>query len=667
MPIFHVNSPDGRTVEVTAPEGASEQDAIQYAKDNWDLLSKSSIPTTPYQVNPNKSQPVNPPMSFWDKAGMLLGALPTAVKSVSTGISEPIIRAGTGMIAVPISQVSGIGQIGLHATGLSERTPADVQNAVQEQLTYQPTTKTGLSESNPINYGMNAIGTGVNYLKNTIDAPVDPITISGMTRNAAREGIVQGLGIIPATKTFGKGVNLGLTGIENARQIVRNTSPFQTQANRLYAQGKTLNVVGGELSPEIITALENAKPGETAMQAAVPAGSTEFSAFGGKTLNRYAPTTQQAIKDAQEAARIEQLRSIGRDKPSPDDPKTNLELAISSRNKVANNLYGEAMAADDIRLNTLAEKAQISKGGIEQGTSGEIPLHPAVEKIAQDSTIQDIANEALKRKPELGNPLVSLRGLDEMLNTINDDLRNIASKNPTNLAKATERNLLASKNKILEAIQGTDKTPGLSPKYDAARRIYADMSTPINQMKIGQILEDSLASTMEGGSERSALFKNKIKAAEQLIKNTTGQQRYDSLSKLFTKEQMAKIDDIVAQLDRDSRLNELASSGSAKINAEVEAIAGKTPLGVNVMNREWTIAQSLINRAKGIHGTKTLSELAVSLQDPIFTAKLMKDATQRELDAISRIKSLTNVGQGALTIGARNRKDLKQNMLTGQQ
>lgn len=38
MPRFEVTSPDGRTIEVTAPEGATEQQAIAYAQQNWAQL-----------------------------------------------------------------------------------------------------------------------------------------------------------------------------------------------------------------------------------------------------------------------------------------------------------------------------------------------------------------------------------------------------------------------------------------------------------------------------------------------------------------------------------------------------------------------------------------------------------------------------------------------------
>jgi hypothetical protein len=45
---FHVTGPDGSTVEVSAPEGATEAQAIQYAKDNWKELSAGKSVDNPH-------------------------------------------------------------------------------------------------------------------------------------------------------------------------------------------------------------------------------------------------------------------------------------------------------------------------------------------------------------------------------------------------------------------------------------------------------------------------------------------------------------------------------------------------------------------------------------------------------------------------------------------
>jgi hypothetical protein len=586
-------------------------------------------------------------LPVWERAGKALAQYGINQGNSVNGLMEPLLHFGTAMVAKPISDIAGMAATGYEAATGNQNSadmPQQFQNSVQNALTYQPTSAAGQSASNPINATVAAIGKGINYI-NPVDAaqPGTNDTAIGMLRNAGHEGFPQALGIVPLTKPA-TAITKGALGLGNkVIEMGSNLLPAGAGSTRMaLREGKTLNTVVGSKQAETLAALDAAKQGETATQAAVPSGSAEFSAFGQNVGNRFAPSDMQAIKDAQEVARLQQLRSIGRDSPAPDAPTPNMDLATSTRQKVANNLYGEAMTADELRLSQLQKQAQNAKGGIGQGVAGDIPLHPAVEKIAGDLTIQDIAKQTAKSNPELGNPLVSLNGLDKMLTIINDDLASMSSKNPTRLDNVNRADLVKAKSKILEAIKGTPENPGLSPKYDAARQIYADMSTPINQMKIGQVLEDALSSTMEGGAERSTVFKNKVKAAEQLIKNTTGQQRYDSLSKLFTPEQMAKVNDVIAQIDRDSKLKELATAGTTKINAITPDLVASKVVNPHVLDRAVTIPIAIINYAKGIYGKKTLQQLAIDMQDPAKTASLMRNATGKELQTLAMIKSWSN-------------------------
>lgn len=47
MPVFHITAPDGSTHEITAPEGATEQDALQYAQSQLSQPAAQPQPTQP--------------------------------------------------------------------------------------------------------------------------------------------------------------------------------------------------------------------------------------------------------------------------------------------------------------------------------------------------------------------------------------------------------------------------------------------------------------------------------------------------------------------------------------------------------------------------------------------------------------------------------------------
>lgn len=68
MPMYHVTSPDGSTYEVNAPEGASEQDAMDYVQKNQQTLApvKPTAPTTPAAA----PTPAAPAEKTWGEAIM---------------------------------------------------------------------------------------------------------------------------------------------------------------------------------------------------------------------------------------------------------------------------------------------------------------------------------------------------------------------------------------------------------------------------------------------------------------------------------------------------------------------------------------------------------------------------------------------------------------------
>jgi len=42
MPIYEITSPDGKILEITAPEGASMDDVLSYAKQNYKIPQKNN-------------------------------------------------------------------------------------------------------------------------------------------------------------------------------------------------------------------------------------------------------------------------------------------------------------------------------------------------------------------------------------------------------------------------------------------------------------------------------------------------------------------------------------------------------------------------------------------------------------------------------------------------
>ena len=186
MPIFHVTSPDGRTVEVTAPEGATEQQAIKYAQDNWETLSKSAPAKS--EVNPQEK-----PQEGFGKKTL------NVAENVAGSVVEPVLQQATGFLAKPIGEIAGLAATGYEAlTGNknSADMPQQFQQDVTQGLTYQPRTAAGQSILNPLNAIPAVVGGAVNLV--SPEKPQDASTPGGMATNLVREAIPQSINILGA-------------------------------------------------------------------------------------------------------------------------------------------------------------------------------------------------------------------------------------------------------------------------------------------------------------------------------------------------------------------------------------------------------------------------------------------------------------------------------------
>lgn len=446
---------------------------------------------------------------------------------------------------------------------------------------------------------------------------------------------------------------LGYFGKKALRPVVQNLS----KQSRAVEAGRILRSAagGGTRADELQQALSSPTPGllssQNVAQRAISAG-IETPRVGAlqEIIDSYTALPARTLSDIQEQSRLKALRSIGKDMPGPDAPKPHTTAQIVARNNAADKLYEEARLADELRIaNEQALKLQTGPSGV----SLEVAPHPAVARVLSGDTsvaqnLRGVAAQIARDFPELGsNPASNIMGLHQMKLALDSDISAILAGRPTALRNATERSLLDAKDKLLGAMKE------VSPKYDVARRIYSEMSVPIDQMRVGQVLEDALASTVKGGAERASVFANKIKAAAQIIKRTTGQARYDSLSKLFTPEQMAIVDNVLRELEVDVTQKGLAKTGMAEQVRLMGVTASENPIP-NVMNTAITLSNNVIMRALKRATNLTLVEMSEIMQDPKKAAAVMAKASRSEKNALMLMRNMqmgTAVGSPAITKG----------------
>lgn len=428
--------------------------------------------------------------------------------------------------------------------------------------------------------------------------------------------------IPPALQAMGKYVGRPLY------HLIERALPFGAEQ----IQGRTLNKAAGDLMPKVISELKQAESGLTAGQASVEANSPTFAALQ-REVSQLKPAEYDAIKQAQESDRLMSLRTIGKDSPHPDAPSPNMNIATISRENVANRLYGDAFAADDMRLAALKQRQQEAQGLRIIGRGQPVQmLDERLIPVTKNSLIMDVAEQVKKSNPELGNPIESLRGLDRIKKMIDEDIFAIRNKSPTAMQNVNEASLTRAKSVLLNSMEN------LNPTYRKARDVFSERSIPINQMQIGQVLEDALTASVSQ-AERGAYFSNKVRDAAKIIATKTGQARYDKLSELFTEKQMGIVNKTIYQLNRDSRFQELAQSGGKAISRQLGDTSHEIK-PVNFLSRTMTLINAAINKVQGTAGEKTLNELSVIMRDPKLTAQIMEKASAREKLAIKMFQNM---------------------------
>ena len=173
MPTFEITSPEGRKFRVTAPEGATKEEALARV-----------------QAMQAEADPVEPE-----------SAVPRLLRGPVAAL-ETAAALGSGAIAAPVSGLAGIVQ------GLSpdkSMTPGDRTRSVGEMLTYSPRTKMGQSLTETISYPFEKLAEGADYVGGAVSDVAGP-SAGAAANTAIQVGAMAALPLAarPVAKGAGK-------------------------------------------------------------------------------------------------------------------------------------------------------------------------------------------------------------------------------------------------------------------------------------------------------------------------------------------------------------------------------------------------------------------------------------------------------------------------------
>lgn len=228
------------------------------------------------------------------------------VEDIVGGVTEPLAKMATGIIAKPASELAG-----LAAAAMGGDDVEGWKNHFQNSLTYEPRTDAGKSAYNPLNAIPEAIAKvvgGVGNLAGDTISDGNASSLRGMVGNAVREAIPQAVGFLGVTKPASV-ISAAKTA---AKPITATADAIVNVADRLLPGGASrgqarvmTDAAGGQI-PALVAALRAAQPGETAGQAIVGTGNRTFAALD-QLSSKIKPNEYGQMMDAQQAAALDSL------------------------------------------------------------------------------------------------------------------------------------------------------------------------------------------------------------------------------------------------------------------------------------------------------------------------------------------------------------------------
>ena len=176
-----------------------------------------------------------------------------------------------------------------------------------------------------------------------------------------------------------------------------------------------------------------------------------------------------------------------------------------------------------------------------------------------------------------------------------------------------------------------------SPEWSAARTQYKTDSAPINQMKIGQHLEEKLTGALdEEAPQRAASYATALRQGHEVVPKRVTGGRITSIDEALTPEQLAAVESVRDDLASMAEQQRLARAGSRSgknvmqtFTNSIDATghSGQLP---NLLSRPAMAFNFIMRRLKGQMDEKLAREIAQEMLDPKATGLALEAAMARE-------------------------------------
>ena len=155
---------------------------------------------------------------------------------------------------------------------------------------------------------------------------------------------------------------------------------------------------------------------------------------------------------------------------------------------------------------------------------------------------------------------------------------------------------------------------GLWSKYLTS---YANYSKKLNRMEVGDYLSKSLNTPL--GKESAGEFATAVENAAGTIKKSTGIPRFDKLSDVLTPKEVASVNNVLADLKRDSKAKELSRKVGA-LDVGGPEILKEAP---QLLNRTYTVMKAAVEYLQRGNADAYNKQMAELMMNPGALAQFM--------------------------------------------
>lgn len=261
-------------------------------------------------------------------------------------------------------------------------------------------------------------------------------------------------------------------------------------------------------------------------------------------------------------------------------------------------------------------------------------------QLAADPYIKEAMQAALKVAKSRGvDPKTDLTRFLHLTKKAMDDMVRPASQGG-GLGPEQQIAVLDAQRRLLQWMEGNN------PLYQVARENYKQASKPVNQMQVGQYLEQKLASPL-ADSPRPAVFAQAMRDAPGTIRRASGRSM-EKMEDVLARPQQMIIEGVLEDLARQRRVTTQAAAGEQGAIAKMgQAFETVQPPGM--LERAVMIARAVLERMQRGTSQRTLTELAVDMQSPEKIASLLARMTPKEQATF--LQELQRAAQGSAQAG----------------